>query len=228
VVGLWEREARLRLDRRELVEAEAASAEVSRRAPDALSSHLLRAEVLRALGRKEEALEFLESLSARFPDDEALAFTLARQQVDLGLTRRARETLRQVAPFLSNLPQRARLFMLEGASYEQEGHRARALESWKSAARIQPGPEAWFKVASLHESLHQLDAAARAVREGLRLLPPEKRAEGEAWVDRLETAERQRTEARRRERLGNADERDALLRVLEPDEDERTDGDEGF
>ncbi len=227
-VGLWEREARLRLDRRELVEAEAASAEVSRRAPDALSSHLLRAEVLRAQGRKEEALEFLESLRPRFPNDEELAFTLARQQVDLGLTRRARETLRQVAPLLSNLPQRAQLFMLEGASYEQEGHRARALESWKLAARIQPSPEAWFKVASLHESLHQLDAAARAVREGLRLLPPEKRAEGEAWVARLETAERQRTEARRRERLGNADERDSLLRMLEPDEDARTAEDEGL
>ncbi|QRN95939.1 O-antigen ligase family protein [Archangium violaceum] len=228
VVGLWEREARLRLDRHELMEAEAASAEVSRRAPDALSSHLLHADVLRAQGRKEEALEFLEALRTRFPGDEELAFTLARQQVDLGLTRRARETLHQVAPYLSSLPHRAQLFMLEGASYEQEGHRARALESWKSVARIQPGPEAWFKVASLHESLYQLDAAARAAREGLRLLPAEKRAEGEAWVARLETAERQRTEARRRARIGGTDERDQLLRVLGSDEDVRAGGSEGL
>jgi tetratricopeptide (TPR) repeat protein len=118
--------------------------------------------------------------------------------------------------------------MLEGASYEQEGHRARALESWKSVAHIQPGPEAWFKVASLYESMHQLDAAARAVREGLRLLPAEKRADGEAWAVRLETAERQRMENRRRERLGDEDERDQLLRLLGSDEDARMAGDEGL
>jgi tetratricopeptide (TPR) repeat protein len=195
-VELWEREARLRLDRRELELAEAASAEVSRRAPDALSSHLLRADVLQAQGRNDEALQSLEALRTRFPGDAELAFTLARLRIDLGMTRRARETLHQVSPFLSHLTQRARLFSLEGASYEREGHRARALESWRAAVRIQPDDaNLWFKVASLHESLHKLDAAALAVREGLRLLPPERRAEGEAWVARLEEAGRQRAEA---------------------------------
>jgi tetratricopeptide (TPR) repeat protein len=220
VVNLWEREARLRLDRHELAQAEAASAQVSRLAPDALSSHLLRADVLRAQGRKDEALKALEELSTRYPGEVELSFSLARLQMDAGLTRRARETLQQVSPFLSNLSQRARLFMLEGASYEREGHRARALESWRSVARIQPGPDPWFQVARLHESMHQLDAAARAVREGLRLLPPEKRAEAEAWVARLEEAERQRVEERRRERVGGSDPSESLLlRVMGSDED---------
>lgn len=218
-VRLWEREARLRLLRKELAEAEAASAEVSRRAPDALSSHLLHVDVLQAQGRGREALESLEALRVRFPANVELAFTLARLQVDAGLTRRARETLQQVGPFVSDLGQRAQLFMLEGSSYEKEGLRARALESWKSAARIQPDAGLWFKVASLHESLHQLDAAARAVREGLRLQSPEQRAEGEAWVARLEAAERERVEARRRERDGGAGEKSPLLRAMGSDED---------
>ncbi|HYO55128.1 O-antigen ligase family protein [Archangium sp.] len=218
-VQLWEHEARLRLGRRELAEAEAASAEVSRRAPDALSSYLLRADVLQAQGRKDEALESLEALRPRFPGDVALAFTLARLQVDIGLTRRARESLQRVSPFVSDLAQRAQLFMLEGISYEREGLRARALESWKSVVRLQPGPGSWFKVARLHESLHQFDAAARAVREGVLLLPEEQRAEGEAWVARLEEAERQRVEARRRERGSPGEGDSILLRATGADED---------
>jgi tetratricopeptide (TPR) repeat protein len=220
VTGLWEREARLRLERRELAEAEVASTEVSRRAPDALASHLLHAEVLGAQGRNQEALESLEALRTRFHSNAELAFMLARLQTELGLTRRARETLQQVSPFLSNLEQRARLYMLEGASFEKEGHRARALESWQAAARLQIEPNHWFKVARLHESLHQLDAAARAVREGLRLLPPDRRAEGEAWVARLEGAERQRVEERRKARVGGPTEQEErLLRVMGSDED---------
>jgi tetratricopeptide (TPR) repeat protein len=228
-VGLWERETRLRLDRRELALAEAASAEVVRRAPEALSSHLLRVDVLRAQGRNDEALEAVEELRTRFPSDVELAFMLARLQVDVGLPRRARETLQQVSPFLSDLTQRARLFTLEGASFEREGLRARALESWHTAARLQPGPDVWFRMARLHESLHQLDAAARAVREALRLLPADRRAEAEAWVARLEETERQRVEARRRERVGDKDEREPELpRALGMDEDVASEGDEGL
>ncbi|WNG44211.1 polymerase [Archangium minus] len=218
-VQLWERETRLRLARQEMAEAEAASAEVFRRAPDELSSYLLRADVLHAQGRRDEALESLEPLRTRFPISVELAFTLARLEVEAGLTRRARETLQHVSPFVSDLGLRAQLFMLEGSSFEKEGHRARALESWKSAVRIQPSAGLWFKVARLHESLHQLDAAARAVREGVRLQPPEQRAEGEAWVERLEAAERKRVEERRRARSGGGGSLDRVLREMAADEE---------
>jgi tetratricopeptide (TPR) repeat protein len=214
VVRLWEREARLRLDRRELALAEAASAEVSRRLPDALGSHLLRAEVLWAAERREEAVQSLEALRVRFPGEVQLAFTLARYQLAMGLTRRARETLQQAAPFLSDVGQREHLFRLEGESYKREGHLSRALEAWQGVVRLNPSAEAWLEVARLHESLHQLDAAARAVREGSRLLPPERRAEADAWGARLERAERERVEARRRERLGASRETDVLLESM--------------
>ncbi|HEX8826254.1 MAG TPA: tetratricopeptide repeat protein, partial [Archangium sp.] len=225
-VGLWERETRLRLDRRELKQAEAASAEVSRRAPDALASHLLRVDVLRAQERNDEALKFLEEVRTRFPGDVELAFMFARLQMDMGLPRRARETLQRVSPFLSDLTQRARLFMLEGDSFEREGLRARALDSWQTAARLQPNTDAWFRVARLHESMHQMDAAARAVREGVRLLPSDKRAEAEAWAARLEEGERQRVEARRQERIGGGEREPELLRALGSDEDVASGGDE--
>ena len=221
-VHLWEREARVRLERRELAEAEAASAEVSRRAPDALSSHLLRADVLQALGRGDEALAVLEGVGRRFPGNVERAFALARLQVALGLTRRARESLQQVNPFVSNDSQRAQLYMLEASSYERDGLRARALESWKSAVRMQPSGSLWFKVARLHESLHQFDAAARAVREGLLLLPEAQRGEGEAWVARLEAAERQRVEERSRVRGGSGAKDSMLLRALGEEEDTGT------
>jgi tetratricopeptide (TPR) repeat protein len=217
VVRLWEREARLRLDRRELALAEAASGEVSRRAPEALGSHLLRAEVLWAGARREEALQSLEALRGRFPGEAQLAFALARYQLAAGLTRRARETLQQAAPFLADAGQREHRFRLEGESYAREGRLARALEAWQGVVRLNPSAEAWLEVARLHESLHQLDAAARAVREGSRLLPPGQRAEAEAWVGRLERAEGERVEARRRARLGGSTAADVLLESMDPE-----------
>jgi tetratricopeptide (TPR) repeat protein len=217
VARLWEREARVRLDRGELALAEAASAEVARRAPEALGSHLLRAEVLWKGERREEALQSLEALRVRFPGEERLAFTLARYQLAVGLTRRARETLQQAAPFLTEAGQRESLFQLEGESYEREGRLARALEAWQGVVRLRPSAEAWLKVARLHESLHQLDAAARAVREGARLLPPGQRAESEAWAARLERAERERVEPRRRARPGASYEADVLLEPVGTD-----------
>jgi tetratricopeptide (TPR) repeat protein len=218
VVRLWEHEARLRLGRGELALAEAASDEVSRRAPEVLGTHLLSAEVLWAQGRREAALHSLEALRARFPGSVELAFALARLQLAAGLTRRARETLEQVKPFLTELGQRVHLFSLEGDSYEREGRLARALDSWQLVVRMHPTGEGWYKVARLREALHRHDAAARAVREGLRLLPPERQAEGEAWVGRLEEAGRQRMEQQRHEQLGGSEETDTLLRVLGSEE----------
>jgi hypothetical protein len=87
---------------------------------------------------------------------------------------------------------------------------------------MQPSGSLWFKVARLHESLHQFDAAARAVREGLLLLPEARRGEGEAWVARLEAAERQRVEERSRVRGGSGAKDSMLLRALGEEEDTGT------
>ncbi|WP_164008082.1 O-antigen ligase family protein [Pyxidicoccus trucidator] len=194
---LWAREARLRLRKGELPVAEAACAEVERREPDALDTHLLRAEVLRAQGRGEEALQTLERLLARFPGHVELSFTLAARQLDAGLTRRAKDTLQAVSPFLTDYAQRARLLSLEAACLEREGLLSSAVERRQTAARLAPGPDAWFAVARTQEALRRYDAAARSVHEGMRLLPASARKDAEAWVARLESAERARVDTRR-------------------------------
>ncbi|RKH68007.1 O-antigen ligase family protein [Corallococcus llansteffanensis] len=212
--ALWMHETRGRLAQGELPAAEAACAEVERRAPDALATHLLRADVWRAQGRGAEALQALEALAKRFPHEVELAFTLAARQQEAGLTRRSRDTLDAVAPFLTNLQQRARLLSLEADCFEREGLLARALEQRRSVVGLQPGPDSHFAVARLQELLARYDAAARSVHEGLRLMPPgagSRRAEAEAWATRLEAHERARVDARRRERV-----EDPRARELEP------------
>ncbi|QSQ28361.1 O-antigen ligase family protein [Pyxidicoccus parkwayensis] len=199
VAALWAREARLRLRKGELPAAEAATAEVARLEPDALDTHLLRAEVLRAQGRRDEALQTLERLLARFPGHVELSFTLAAQQLDAGLTRRAKDTLQAVSPFLTDYAQRARLLSMEASCLEREGLLSRAVERRQTAARLAPGPDAWFAVARTQEALHRYDAAARSVHEGLRMLPAGARKDAEAWAARLEAEERSRVESHRKE-----------------------------
>ncbi|RUO94094.1 polymerase [Corallococcus sp. AB018] len=190
--ALWMQEARGRLAQGELPAAEAACAEVERRAPDALATHLLRADVWLAQGKRAEALQSLEALVKRFPHDVELAFTLSTRQQEAGLMRRSRDTLAAMAPYLTDLRQRARLLSLEADSFEQEGLLARALEQRRSVVGLLPGPESHFEVARLQELLSRYDAAARSVHEGLRLMPlnDARRAEGEAWAARLEERER--------------------------------------
>ncbi|MFP2908734.1 tetratricopeptide repeat protein, partial [Pyxidicoccus sp. 3LFB2] len=128
-----------------------ACAEVERREPEALETHLLRAEVLRAQGRGTEALQTLERLLARFPGHVGLSFTLAERQLEAGLTRRAKDTLQAVSPFLTGYAQRAHLLSLEAACLEREGLLSTAVERRQTAARLAPGPEAWFAVARTQE-----------------------------------------------------------------------------
>jgi tetratricopeptide (TPR) repeat protein len=213
--ALWDHEARLRVARRELGAAEALCTELERRAPEALEPVVLRAEVLRAQGRREEAVQLLERTLPRFPGKVELSFVLASHMLEAGLTRRVREVLQQASPFISDYPQRARLLSLEGASYEREGMLARALERYQTVARLVPAPEAHFTVARLHESLRHYGDAARAVREGLRLLPGGTRREEEAWVARLDEAERKLLEAQQQEPTDELQEQDVVEHLLE-------------
>ncbi len=211
---LWEQEARLRVARGELSEAESLCAELERRAPDALEPQLLRAEVLRAQGRREEAIQLMDRLVPRFPGKVELSFQLANQLLEAGLTRRARDVLRQASPFIADYAQRARLLSLEAASYEREGLLSRALERYQTVARLMPAPETHFTVARLYESLRHYGDAARAVREGLHLLPAGVHRDEEAWVARLETEERKLLEAQRQELLEDPHKQDMVEHLL--------------
>ncbi|WP_407659960.1 O-antigen ligase family protein [Hyalangium gracile] len=213
--ALWEQEARLRVMRGELAEAEALCAELEHRAPEALEPQLLRAGILRAQGRREEAIQLMDRLVPRFPGKVELSFQLATQLLEAGLTRRAREVLGQASPFIADYSQRARLLSLEGASYEREGLLSRALERYQTVTRLAPAPEAHFTVARLHESLRHYGDAAREVREGLHLLPAGAHREEEAWVARLEAEERKLLETRRQELMEDPHKRDVVEHLLE-------------
>ena len=159
-------------------------------------------------------MQSLERLLARFPGNVALSFQLASQQLDAGLTRRARDTLHALAPFITDYAQRARLLSLEAACLEREGLLSRALERRQTAARLVPGADAHFAVARTQEALRRYDAAARSVHEGMRHLPTNARAEARAWAARLEAAERARVESRRKTLTDDprAEELESLLR----------------
>jgi O-antigen ligase/tetratricopeptide (TPR) repeat protein len=197
VERLWEQLARLRLGRGEAEAAQAALAELERRAPEALPTGVLRAELMWARGKREAALQTLAEQVARNPGEVELAFVLARYQVEAGRTRQALETLERVAPELSGPEQRARALALEASAHEREGYRLRGLEVWQRVVRLAPEPNAWLEVARLHEVLQQTDEARQAVGEALKLLPPEAteaRKQAEAWATRLEATLSQRAE----------------------------------
>jgi tetratricopeptide (TPR) repeat protein len=215
VAALWEREARLRMVRGELGEAEALCAELERRVPEAHEPQLLRAEILKAQGRHGDAIGLLERLLPRFPGKVHVSFVLASWLLDAGMTRRAREVLQAADPFITDYNQRARLLALEAVSYEREGLLARALERYQTVARLTPEPQAHFTVARLQESLRRFGDAARSVREGLRLLPAGTHSDAETWVARLEAEEKRLLEGRRQELMDDPNKQDVehLLRT---------------
>ncbi|HLL01945.1 MAG TPA: O-antigen ligase family protein [Myxococcaceae bacterium] len=215
VAVLWEREARLRVVRGELGEAEALCAELERRVPEALEPQLLRAEILRAQGQHADAIGLLERILPRFPGKVEVSFVLASYLLDAGLTRRAREVLQGASPFVTDYRQRAKLLSLEGACYEREGLLARALERYQTVARLVPEPQAHFTVARLQESLRRFGDAARSAREGLRLLPAGARGDAETWVARLEAEEKRLLEGKRQQLMDDPNKQDVehLLRT---------------
>jgi tetratricopeptide (TPR) repeat protein len=217
--ALWEQEARLRVARGELGVAEALCAELEHRAPEALEPLVLRAEVLRAQGLREGAIELLDRALPRFPGKVELSFVLASQLIEAGLTRRAREVLQQASPFIADYPRRARLLLLEGVSYEREGLLARALERYQTVARLVPASDAHFTMARLHESLRHYGEAARAVREGLQLLPAGTRQEQESWLARLEEAERKLLETQRQDPMDAPHKQDMVEHLLKTTSD---------
>lgn len=187
---LWLLEAEVRLQRRELPLAAAAAEEAERRAPEALEPRVMRANVLQAGGRAEEALEALNELRSRFPGEVQLGFTLARHQLAAGKPRRARETLQQLSPFVSDFPMRSQLMVLEASCYAKEGLFARALDAYASAARLAPNANHYFAMARIHESQRRFDSALRSLQSGLALLSPDARGHLEPWKQRLEAEAR--------------------------------------
>jgi len=183
---LWTSAASLRLQAGKPAEALPLLDEAERRGDDVA---LLRAQAFGALGRPSEAVQTLETAIVRRPQDVELGFALSGQWLAAGRPALARQALERLQPFLSGGPARVRLLSTEAETYRVEGRIGRALESLDTARRLAPDNAGLqYQAAQLYEQLGRFDAAAEAVRAGVRAEGPAGAARAQEWLARLEKA----------------------------------------
>lgn len=184
---LWLELASQRLEAKELEEALDALSEAERRSADRVRATLMRAEILAAQGKRDQALLILEQAVTRAPGRLELWFALAAQQLYAGQPRKSRETLGKATAFITNSGGRASYFALEAEAFAAEGLLMRAVQSYQSACRLEPAPHLHYAVARLYERLSKPTEALEEVQQGARL---EERPGAQAeWMARLRRAE---------------------------------------
>jgi Flp pilus assembly protein TadD len=147
------------------------------------------AQLLIAEGKREDAVTVFKGLSIDHPEDAGLAFELARLLIDLKRMREARDVLSRVSPFIATPQVRAEKMVLEGTTFEAERSWARAVSSYKSAARLAgtwPAPH--FQAAHVYEQMGKFDEAEREVFAGVAASGQQPSPEMQQWIDRLRTS----------------------------------------
>lgn len=209
--GLWILEANRLRAKKDYPAALAALDEAAKKNPAGTPLGLARAAVLSEMGRKDESVALLQSMVVQHPDDVSLAFTLAGQLAGYGKYSAAREALARATPFLKTLDQRAALFATEGRLFAAEGRHAKALQSFQSAARVQPQAAGHqYSIAQMYEALGKYPEAVQAVRSGMRLGGTS--AALADWIKRLEDKEKLRQQTNDQRLL------DPKAAPLEPEE----------
>ena len=179
-------EARLHLAARDLDQAGDACERARILAPDALEPGLARAELLRAMGRPDEAIALLEGLVGRHPGRVELGLALAREHLIARNPKASRAALAQARPFLSTFAQRAQWLEADARIDEHEGAFHRAAGTRRSACRLVPTTACWTALARNWEKLGSTTRAVEALREARALSPADRRRELDAWITRLE------------------------------------------
>ena len=188
---VWAKLVGLRVSRGDLEGAKRALDELTALEPEGARTAMARAGYLRASGDKAGAIAVLQGESIREPGHTELGFALVEQLLAAQQTRDARDVLARIAPFLSQPPDRARMFSFQGHAFEQERRFAKALEAYQTASRLVPDSAGLhYDVARMHEAHHQPGAAAQEVLAGMRVDAPAGAAAQRAWADRLLGEER--------------------------------------
>jgi tetratricopeptide (TPR) repeat protein len=142
---------------------------------------------LAALGKADEAINALQTASARWPENKDLGMTLVGLHISTGKPARAREVLARMMPFASDGRARAALLTQEALSHEAEGHGALALKSWRTVAQLEPEVAAnHYRLAEIEERQGRLDEAFRLVRKGIATAGADASPRHKEWLERLE------------------------------------------
>lgn len=219
---VWAMLVSLRVSRGDLEGAKRALDALAALEPEGARTAMARALFLRASGDPAGAIAVLQAESIREPGHTELGFALVEQLLATQQTRAARDVLGRIAPFLSQPPDRARMFSLQGHAFEQERRFAKALEAYQTASRLMPQSAGLhYDVARMHEVHHQPGAAAQEVLAGMKVDAPAGAAAQRTWADRLLAEERSQV-LQQAEKDQRTRDRDAQLqqRMLETDADE--------
>jgi len=158
--------------------------------------------VLTSAGRPGEAAGVLEPLVAAHPGSFDLAQALAGADLADGRTRKAVEAMERVRPFVSDNGQRVQLLMFEAQVFGKDGRKAKQLDAYRSASRLQPSqPGLHYEAARLLEGMGRVGEALDEVREGMRVDAPEAAKAMKPWTQALEEKRQERDAALRSQKL---------------------------
>lgn len=161
--------------------------------PDLL---VLSAMLLSRTGRGDEAIQRLDAVARKEPQNLSIATTLVDLLASEKRTGEARDALNRTRPFVTGPYGRSQLFQKEATLWALEERWPRALEALQTAARIEPSrADLRYRMAQVYEQMGSLHSAIDEIRKGRLLDSAEGAKAQDAWVSRLELAmESQRVE----------------------------------
>ncbi len=155
---------------------------------------IVRARLVTKLGRVDEAIALLEKATTQAPGSVETAIALADALASAGRTGPAREALQRVQPFVGQASVRSDLFQREAALWSADTRYAKALDALMTASQLEPDrADLHYRVAQAHERLGSYISALDEVKKG-RALDTASGARGQdAWLEKLQAAQLNRT-----------------------------------
>lgn len=157
---------------------------------------LIRARLLKKLARTDDAIALLEKRTTLAPGSVEVAYALAEVLASTGRTAAARAALARVQPFVGQTSVRSELFQREAALWAADGRHAKALDAWVTASLLEPTrADLHYRVAQAYEVLGSYISAIDEVKKGREVDSAAGAAAQQAWLDRLQAAQLNRTAA---------------------------------